>query len=115
MQNNAHLVDLEKCTMSIYSLLAKIGVDTAENEPDEVPIIFVLLMMSPGVPRVVVGAAVVAAEHVHVVPHGVPGLGALVQVGSHRQILSKCRQDVARFRLYRHRSLEVNTRFSACF
>ena len=60
--------------------LTKIGVNTAENEPDEVPIIFVLLMMSPGVPRVVVGAAVMAAEHVHVVPHGVPGLGALVQV-----------------------------------
>ena len=46
----------------------------------KVPIIFVLLMMSPGVPRVVVGAAVVAAELVHVVPRRVPGLGALVQV-----------------------------------
>ena len=45
MQENAHVVDLEECCNSEESgrarkmlqhenLLAKIGVDTAENEPD---------------------------------------------------------------------------------
>ena len=37
MQKYANLVDLEKCRkMSIYYLLAKIGFNTAENEPSKV-------------------------------------------------------------------------------
>ena len=47
----SRLEDLEKCSkMSIYNLLAKIGVNTAENEPD-VEVwsngLLVLLMVSP--------------------------------------------------------------------
>ena len=52
MQTNAHLVDLEKMLkMSIYIiLLAEIGVDIAENEPDvEVRSngLLALLLLSP--------------------------------------------------------------------
>ena len=36
-------------------------------------------------------------------------------VVSRHEMLSKFRQNVARFRLYRHRSLQVNARFSAFF
>ena len=37
VQKNAYIVDFEICwkmSTSIYYLLAKIGVDTAENEPE---------------------------------------------------------------------------------
>ena len=45
-----------------------------------------------------------------------PAVSTLSDGGDVRERrLAKFRQDVARFRLYRHRSLQANTRFSAFF
>ena len=41
VQKNANLVDLEKCCKNEY-LVAKIGVDTAENEPSKVSMKWVM-------------------------------------------------------------------------
>ena len=77
-------------------LLAKIGVDTAENEPPEVWGKIQFIIHLPPRPRRV-SSAIQADGRRH------DGRSA------------KFRQNVARFRLYRHRFLQENTRFAAFF
>ena len=55
---------------------------------------------------------------VRVRPEGPPDAGVRVRLEDPEgscQVLANFRQDFARFRLYRHRSLQANTRFAAFF
>ena len=74
-------------------LLAKIGADTAENEQDFAEIL-------PKIGNYPTGRY--------------PTSPASPRHGRERRV-AKFRQNVARFRLYRHRFLQENTRFAAFF
>ena len=102
-------------------LLAKIGADTAENEQH-----FAEILPTNAIRAGDVAVDAVLRRSQLEQPRG-RSLGALRAapellrgVGSadgrrHDGRSAKFRQNVARFRLYRHRSLQLNTRFAAFF
>ena len=84
--------------------LAKIGADTAENER----------YLAENLPKIGNYPAVVPVTTSKGAGPAGAGLEAGRPVGS-CQFLAQFRQNFARFRLYRRRSLQVNTRFAASF
>ena len=87
-------------------LLAKIGADTAENEQH-----FAEILPKTGV-REHRNAPAGASSGGSSAPAAARSCTAARRLGS-CQFLAKFRQNFARFRLYRRRSLQLNMRFAA--
>ena len=110
--------------LSNYYFLAKFRFDTAENEPaKDLQLIARFANFAPAT-LARCDAAQAAMRTTQMLPSIAKGQGPHLLLGAPYpsradypilQILEKCRQDLARFRLYRHRSLQVNTRFEAFF
>ena len=107
--------------LSNAHFLAKIGFDTAENEPSKV------CALSENIQKCTdTSSSWPGHREKNTRPARLPGRDRDVGCRSarasgvgrdrrHDGRSAKFRQNVARFRLYRHRSLQVNTRFSAFF
>ena len=86
-------------------LLAKIGADTAENERNVVANLPKICNYPTGPPGALADRGGGGRARTHL---------SLTE-DQKDQFLAKFRQNVARFRLYRHRFLQANTRFAAFF
>ena len=105
--------------LSNANFLAKIRFDTAENEPAKICKILPNFKIATFANFAILEEHRARAGRLRGCPRDAAGRGALPRRGRHRRrqraSVGKISANFARFRLYRRRSLQVNTRFAAFF